>query len=146
MTIRATRSMLVAIAATTLIAACSGSDDSGDATTDASTATTVERATPSSTIDIVVTTDGSLPAADPADVQLADQLLSRSIQVNLGLSPEQADCAAVLMVDAIGANVLLDGGELVDLDSLGAEYQQKGADGLAAAIGDCGIDPTALGG
>ena len=56
----------------------------------------------------------------------------------------EGDAAAVLLVDAIGPDVLLDGGQLVELDSLPVEFDEPASLALAQAITDCDIDPDSL--
>ena len=93
---------------------------------------------PTTTGDVVVT-GAPTDSIDPATVALANELMSASVQANLGLPKEQADCAAVFMVNALGADNLIVDGELVDLDTLPAEAQQAGAAAITEAVPNCGI-------
>ncbi len=77
---------------------------------------------------------------------LAVELMAAEAEVELGLDPDQAYCAAGYIVDALGADLLLDGDELVDLDSLPAETSDIAGAAVAEHLEECGIDPAQLGG
>jgi len=137
MTPRHVRSLLTVGALVGLLVSCGGSDD--DATSDTTPNTgVVDSSAPTTTVDVVVS-GAPAESADPDTLALANELMSASVQANLGLPKEQADCAAVFMVNAIGADILVVDGELVDLDSLPAEAQQAGAAAIAEAVPNCGI-------
>ena len=127
-----------------LLVSCGGSDDGADTTDGApvgSPVGTTDGTTvvaPTTTTGDVVVTGAPAESIDP-DTALANELMSASVQANLGLPKEQADCAAVFMVDALGADTLIVDGELVDLDTLPAEAQQTAAAAIAEAIPNCGI-------
>ncbi len=128
---------MIALAALAgLLVACGGSDD--DTAAPAS-------AEPTNTVDVVVT-GGPAEPADADTVALANQLMSASVQANLGLPKVQADCAAVFMVNALGAETLIVDGALVDLDMLPAQAQRAAAAAITEAIPNCGITvPSATG-
>lgn len=75
----------------------------------------------------------------------AIELMTPEVEAGLGLPPDQAACATEFLVDAIGPDVLLVDGELVDLDTALTDYEQVATDALIAAVPVCGIDPNALG-
>jgi hypothetical protein len=140
MTPRHVRSMITVGALVGLLVSCGGSDDGAD-TTDGTPVGTTDGTTvvaPTTTTGDVVVTGAPAESIDP-DTALANELMSASVQANLGLPKEQADCAAVFMVDALGADTLIVDGELVDLDTLPAEAQQAAAAAIAEAIPNCGI-------
>ncbi len=141
MTPRHVRSLFTVGALVGLLVSCSGSDDSADTTADTAVVEGTGEPTTSvpTTTDDVVATGAPAESVDPASVALANELMSASIQANLGLSKEQADCAAVFMVNALGADNLIVDGELVDLDTLPAEAQQAGAAAITEAVPNCGI-------
>jgi hypothetical protein len=85
-------------------------------------------------------------ASDEERRELAVQLMAAETEVELGLDPDQARCAAGFIVDAIGVDVLLDGDQLVDLDSLPAEVADAAGEAVGANLEACGIDPAQLGG
>jgi hypothetical protein len=68
------------------------------------------------------------------------------VAANLPLDDAQSACTAELLVDAIGPEVLVVDGELVDLDSLPTELDPIAEQALVQAITDCDIDPALLGG
>jgi len=145
MTPRHVRSLLTVGALVGLLVSCSGSDDSADTTADTAVVdgtgeptTTSSPVGPTTTGDVVVT-GAPTDSIDPATVTLANELMSASVQANLGLPKEQADCAAVFMVNALGADNLIVDGALVDLDTLPAEAQQAGAAAITEAVPNCGI-------
>lgn len=88
--------------------------------------------------------DDSASSGDDRD--LAVELLAAQVATELGLDAEQAACTAGLMVDAIGADVLLYEGDLVELETLPAESTEAGSEALVQAVTDCGVDPAVFGG
>lgn len=89
---------------------------------------------------------GTGGSASSADVERAVALFAEGLAAELGLPADQARCASELVVDAVGADVLLDGDELTDLDSLPFEVEDAAIDALIVAVGVCGIDPALLAG
>jgi hypothetical protein len=75
---------------------------------------------------------------------LAIELMTPEVAAGLGLPDDQAACAAEFLVDAIGPDVLLYEGELVDLDTTLTDYEDVAIDALVAAVPVCGIDPSLL--
>lgn len=144
---RHVRSLITVGALVGLLVSCGGSDDGADTTNETTTDTTrdtgvVETTGPTTTAPAtgdVVVTGAPAGSIDPETVALANELMSASVEANLGLPREQADCAAVFMVDAIGADTLIVDGALVDLDTLPAETQQAAAAAIGEAIPNCGI-------
>lgn len=84
-------------------------------------------------------------SANSVDVERAVALFAEAVELELGFPPAEARCASEVLVDAIGADVLLDGDRLVDLDALPLEVQDAATDALIVAIGRCDIDPALLG-
>jgi len=154
MTPRPVRSLLAVGALVGLLVSCSGSDDGADTTDGTSVDATVEPTTtipttpgptttvPTTTGDVVVT--GAPEESIDPDTALANELMSATVEANLGLPKEQADCAAVFIVEALGADTLIVDGELVDLDTLPAEAQQAAAAAIAEAVPDCGITVSSV--
>lgn len=85
-------------------------------------------------------------AATDDDRTLAIELMTAEVAANLPLDETQSACAAEFLVDAIGVDVLLVDGEVVDLDSLPDDAQTAASLALATAITSCGIDPAVLDG
>jgi hypothetical protein len=83
---------------------------------------------------------------DPALRDDAIALFATGLVDEVGLTQEQADCAAGYVVDALGMSMLVENGELIDIDLLGAEAQDIAVDTLFASLADCDIDPAVLGG
>lgn len=84
---------------------------------------------------------------DPADSALRDEavaLFAEGLVAEIGLTQEQADCAAGAVVDAIGMDVLVQNGELVDIDLLGTAEQDIAVEALLANLEVCNIDPSVL--
>jgi hypothetical protein len=89
---------------------------------------------------------GDEGAASSEDRDLAIELMTAEVAANLPLDDAQSACTAELLVDAIGVDVLLVDGELVDLDSLPSEFDAPAEQAIITAIGECDIDPALLGG
>ena len=77
---------------------------------------------------------------------LAIELMTAEVAANLPLDDAQSACAAELLVDAIGVDVLVADGELVDLDALPDDRNAAAEEALATAIIECDIDPSLFGG
>jgi hypothetical protein len=90
--------------------------------------------------------DGDLPVtgggeASGDDRQTAIDLLAADAEESIGLSADDAACLAETLVDAIGADVLLDdSGELIDPELLPEDEQVALEDALIASAEACGID------
>lgn len=85
-------------------------------------------------------------SADGAARDLALELMATEVSTTFGLDGESAICVADLIVDAIGADVLLIEGELVELDSLGDAAAEATGAALVASTEQCDIDPAVFGG
>ena len=145
MTPRPVRSSIAVGALVGLLVSCSGSDDGADTTdgTGTTDGTSVDATVEPTTTGDVVVTGAPAESIDP-DTALANELMSATVEANLGLPKEQADCAAVFIVEALGADTLIVDGELVDLDTLPAEAQQAAAAAIAEAVPDCGITVSSV--
>jgi hypothetical protein len=88
--------------------------------------------------------DESAGSSDDRD--FAIEQMTSEVAANLPLDDAQSACTAELLVDAIGPEVLVVDGELVDLDSLPTELDPIAEQALVQAITDCDIDPALLGG
>ncbi len=86
------------------------------------------------------------PSADAGDRDAAVGFVTAEFGTEFGLVGEQATCAAELLVDAVGADVLLVDGELVDLDLLGDDVAEQAGGALVQSVDVCGIDPSVYGG
>ncbi len=85
-------------------------------------------------------------ATSSGDRGLAIELMTAEVASNLPLDDEQAACTAELLVDAIGVDVLLVSGALVDLDTLPTEFDAPAQQAIFDAVSECDIDPELLGG
>ena len=85
-------------------------------------------------------------ASDDSVRDLAIEAMAAGLVGELGLPDDQAQCAGGLIVDALGLELLVVDGALVDLDSLPSEAQSLASDALVQSIEICGIDPTVLSG
>jgi hypothetical protein len=90
-------------------------------------------------------TDDGEQATSSEDRDLAIELMTAEVAANLPLDDAQAACTAELLVDALGVDVVLVDGALVDLDSLPTEFDGPAERAVLAAISDCDIDPALLG-
>ncbi len=79
---------------------------------------------------------------DPA---LAVELLATDLEADPGLPADQAVCAAELVVEAVGPDVLVVDGELIDPADLNDEDDAAVVDALIASVDECGIDPAMFG-
>lgn len=86
------------------------------------------------------------PAEDDGSRDVAVQFIQGDLITEFGLDDEQATCAAELVVEGIGTDVLVVDGEVVDLDQLGESAVELAGNALVASIGACGIDPSVFGG
>lgn len=86
------------------------------------------------------------PPADSADRDAAVGLVAVEFNSEFGLVGEAATCAAGLMVDAVGVDLLFVDGALVDLDLLGDEVVALAGAALVESVDSCGIDPAVYGG
>lgn len=91
-------------------------------------------------------TDTDNDNATGSDRGLAVELMSTEVSTTFGLAADDATCVAELIVDALGADVLLADGELVELDSLGDTAADATGAALAASTESCGVDPAVFGG
>lgn len=92
------------------------------------------------------TADGGDTASADPNRDFAIEQMTIAVSSNLPLDDAQAACTAVLLVDAIGTDVLVVDGEFVDLDSLPTEFDPAAEQAIFQAITDCDIDPSLLGG
>ncbi|MFN3255888.1 MAG: hypothetical protein ACE37B_09330 [Ilumatobacter sp.] len=94
------------------------------------------------------TADGA--AVDTADdvpsVAVAVDLMTDEVAGEFGLDDATARCTAELLVDALGADVIVVDGSLVDLDGLSDEFIEPAGQALVAAVDECGLDPAVFGG
>lgn len=81
-----------------------------------------------------------------ADRDLAVGLMAQEVESNLPIEGAQATCTAELLVDAIGADQLLQDGELIDLDTVGTQFDDAAQQAFIDAIEECGLEPEQLGG
>lgn len=82
-----------------------------------------------------------------ASRESAIEQMTPEVETGLGVPAEQSACVAELLVDAIGPENLLDGtGTLIDLDTLGTEFQGPAENALVEAVEVCGLDPAVFGG
>ncbi|MCB0968497.1 MAG: hypothetical protein KDB37_16820 [Ilumatobacter sp.] len=103
---------------------------------------------------IVVGFLGSADASDAGDsgdtaaggdAETAYALMADELTLQIGLPEDEADCLAPFVVDAIGLDVALVDGELIDLDEADAATQDLAFGGIVEGIEVCGIDPAILG-
>lgn len=97
---------------------------------------------------ILLEVEGSVPDAAPssgADDALARTLMTAEVESEFGLPTDQAACFADLLVDRIGADTLLDGETLVDLDGLPQEISDIAGAALFDSVEECGVDPASIG-
>lgn len=97
--------------------------------------------------------DPELPASAPEDGEgdtsreSAIEQMTPEVETGLGVPAEQSACVAELLVDAIGPeNLLDDTGTLIDLDTLGTDFQGPAENALVEAVEVCGLDPAVFGG
>jgi hypothetical protein len=77
----------------------------------------------------------------------AIEQMTPEVETGLGVPAEQSACVAELLVDAIGPENLLDeSGTLIDLDTLGTEFQGPAENALVESVEVCGLDPAVFGG
>jgi hypothetical protein len=77
----------------------------------------------------------------------AIEQMTPEVETGLGVPAEQSACVAELLVDAIGPENLLDeSGTLIDLDTLGTEFQGPAENALVESVEVCGLDPAMFGG
>ena len=84
--------------------------------------------------------------ADVGDRDVAVELMATEVSTTFGLDADSATCVAELIVDALGADVLVVSGELVELDSLGDAAADATGAALVASTDTCGVDPAVFGG
>ncbi len=89
-------------------------------------------------------TPGSNSADSAGDRQVAVEALAEGLALEIGLADDEAVCAAGYVVEAMGLDVLIVDGELVDFETLGTDQQVIASEALVEAIEPCGIDPTLL--
>jgi len=90
--------------------------------------------------------EGGAATADPAARDEAVALMTEEVGTVFGLADSNAACTAELLVDAIGADVLVVDGELVDLDSLPGENVDLAGGALVESVEVCGNTPADFGG
>lgn len=93
--------------------------------------------------------DGLIDGATSSDGdrQLAVEQMTAEVVTEFGLDETQAACTAELLVDQIGADLLLDDtGTLVDLDSFDDDVNELAGAALFEAVDTCGVDPAVFGG
>lgn len=82
-----------------------------------------------------------------SDRQLAIEQMTVGVVTEFGLDETQAACTAELLVDRVGADLLLDDtGTLVDLDSFDDDVVELAGAALFDAVDTCGVDPAVFGG
>jgi hypothetical protein len=96
--------------------------------------------------------DPELPAEAPdegegdATRESAIEQMTPEVETGLGVPADQSACVAELLVDAIGPeNLLDDTGTLIDLDTLGTDFQGPAENALVEAVEVCGLDPAVFG-
>jgi hypothetical protein len=90
--------------------------------------------------------EGGAATADPAARDEAVALMTEEVVTDFGLADSNAECTAELLVDAIGADVLVVDGELVELDSLPGENVDLAGGALIESVEVCGNSPADFGG
>jgi hypothetical protein len=83
--------------------------------------------------------------ADPAARDEAIGLMAAEVSSEFGVQEPESTCLATLLVDRIGPDVLVIDGALVDLDSLGDEFNELAGAALVESVDECGIDPSIFG-
>lgn len=90
------------------------------------------------------TDDGETSDGDRAS---AIEQMIPLVEADLGVPSEQSECVTELLVDAIGPeNLLDDTGTLIDLDTLGSEFQGPAENAIVESVEVCGLDPAVFGG
>lgn len=84
--------------------------------------------------------------AASGDRDTAVALMSEELAAEMGLPADAAGCLAPYVIDAIGVEAALPGGELIDLDTADEATQNLAFDGIIAGVEACDIDPALLGG
>ena len=90
--------------------------------------------------------DDSGDSAASGDAATAYELMADELAFQIGLAGTDAECLSPYVVDAIGLDVALVDGALIDLDAADVETQNRAFDGLITGVEACGIDPTVFGG
>lgn len=85
-------------------------------------------------------------AAGSGDRDLAIELMATEVSTTFGLDGDSSTCVAELIVDAIGPEVLLVDGRLVELDSLGDAAADATGAALVGSTEQCDVDPSVFGG
>jgi hypothetical protein len=94
----------------------------------------------------VATGSGDEESTDTSRESAIEQM-TPEVETGLGVPAEQSACVAELLVDAIGPENLLDeSGTLIDLDTLGTEFQGPAENALVESVEVCGLDPAVFGG
>jgi hypothetical protein len=91
---------------------------------------------------------GEDAAGEPSggDRDLAIALMSDELGAQLGLSAGDAACLAPYVIDAVGVDESLPGGELIDLDAADVATQDRAFEAILEGVEGCGIDPNTLAG
>ena len=85
-------------------------------------------------------------SGDSGEAEAAYAVMAEELTRQIGIDPADAACLAPYVVEAIGVDVVLVGGELVDLDAVDQTTMDLAFEGLIEGIQGCGIDPAILGG
>lgn len=89
--------------------------------------------------------DDSGDSAATGDAATAYALMAEELSFQIGLPDADAECLAPYVVDAIGLDVALVGGVLIDLDTADTATQDLAFSGIVEGVEACGIDPAILG-
>ncbi len=83
--------------------------------------------------------------ADPAAREEAIALVADAVVEDFPLAPDEATCLAGLIVDRIGADVLVVDGVLIELEDQPSEVVSLAEAALVESVDACGIDPSQFG-
>lgn len=89
--------------------------------------------------------DDSGDSAASGDAATAYALMAEELTLQIGLPAAEAECLAPFVVDALGVDVALVDGELIDLDAADTATQDIAFGGIVDGVEACGIDPAILG-
>lgn len=84
-------------------------------------------------------------SAASGDAATAYALMADELSFQIGLPDADAECLAPYVVDAIGLDVALVDGALIDLDTADTATQDLAFSGIVEGVEACGIDPAILG-
>ena len=89
--------------------------------------------------------DESGDSAASGDAATAYALMAEELTLQIGLPAAEAECLAPFVVDALGVDVALVDGELIDLDAADTATQDIAFGGIVDGVDACEIDPAILG-